>query len=146
MATTKNDRRIEEILGDVDFVSRSLPECLIALNQNMKPIEINSITNASWSARAAWVEYVRWHECDQPSSHHACGFTEIILCYRCDRNTVNAPKIAGKPSIAYRASSPSIGSKSMETSAIDHVNSGGLGLTTQRVGPISVKNQVCIIC
>ena len=51
-ATTENECRISPIFGEEVFVSLSLPECLIALNQNMNPIEMKSITNASWSAKA----------------------------------------------------------------------------------------------
>ena len=51
-ATTEKELRIADIFGEVDLVRRSFPECFIALNQNMNPIEINNITNASWSASA----------------------------------------------------------------------------------------------
>ena len=52
LATTENEYRIDPILGEDVLVNLSLPEFLIALNQNMNPIEMNSITNASWSASA----------------------------------------------------------------------------------------------
>ncbi len=59
LATTEKDFKISAILGDEVLVSLSFPEFFMALNQNMNPIEMNSITKASWSASPQ----VEWETC-----------------------------------------------------------------------------------
>ncbi len=130
-ATTENEDKIAPILGDEVLVSLSLPECLIALNQNMNPIDMNSITNASWSASA----HVECETCaGMKAINHAAmtpvALPKLSLAIAAIGNTVKAPYTAGSPRIAYHtASSPSIGSRTIDVRAIDQVNKGGRGLT-----------------
>ena len=134
LATTENELNIAPIRGDEVLVSLSLPEYWIALNQNMNPIDMNSITKASWSA-SAQVECDTWAgmKAISQAATTPAELPKLSLAIVAMGKTVRAPYTAGRPNIAYHtASSPSIGSRSIDVIAIDQVNNGGRGLIPPR--------------